>query len=41
MNILDIENQVMKQVIETIEALDLDEFTKDKVIHAIARGDDN
>jgi hypothetical protein len=40
MNALEIENKVMERVIEAIEALDLDEFIKDEVIHAIARGDD-
>lgn len=39
MNPVEIENQVMNRVIEAIEGLDLDEFTKDKVIHAIARGE--
>jgi hypothetical protein len=39
MNQLQIENAVMRRVIDAIEELDLDEFTKDTIIHAIARED--
>ncbi len=38
MNELEIENAAMRRVIGIIENLDLDEFTKDTIIHAIARG---